>query len=239
MRVTTDNDVVTVRLDRPAKRNAITSAMYAALADALTAADRAGAAAVVLTGTGGAFTAGSDLQDMAANPPVGDAPPPVRFLAALSTLRAVLVAAIDGPAIGVGTTLLLHCDLVYATQRSTFRLPFVPLGLVPEAASTLLLPRLVGHQRATELMLFGDTFDAAEARRMGLVTALAQDADELARLVAERTSRIAALPRAAVHAAKSLLVDDAATTVSARLDLDRRVLQGLLATAVPPGHDPR
>ena len=159
VRVTTDSDVVTVRLDRPAKRNAITSAMYAALADALTAADRAGAAAVVLTGTGGAFTAGNDLQDMAENPPVGDAPPPVRFLAALSTLRAVLVAAIDGPGDrGRAPPLLLHCDLVYATQRSTFRLPVrATSGWCPEAASTLLLPRLVGHQRATELMLFGET----------------------------------------------------------------------------------
>jgi enoyl-CoA hydratase/carnithine racemase len=198
VRVTADGDVVTVRLDRPAKRNAITSAMYAALADALTAADRAGAAAVVLTGTGGAFTAGNDLQDMAENPPVGDNPPPVRFLAALSTLRA-------------------------------------PLGLVPEAASTLLLPRLAGHQRAAELMLFGETFDPAEAHRIGLVTALAPDVDELTRLVAERTGRLAALPRAAVHAAKSLLVDHSATTVATRLDLDRRVLQELLATAVPPG----
>ena len=109
----------------------------------------------------------------------------------------------------------------------------MPLGLVPEAASTLLLPRLVGHQRATELMLFGDPFDAAEAHRIGLVTALADDAGELDRLVAERTGRIAALPRAAVHATKALLTDDTATTVTARFDLDRRVLQGLLAADRP------
>jgi enoyl-CoA hydratase/carnithine racemase len=226
--VTTDGDVVTIRLNRPEKRNAITSAMYAALADELAAADRAEAAVVVLTGTGAAFTAGNDLRDMAENPPVGDDPPPVRFLEALTALRAVLVAAVDGPAVGVGTTVLLHCDLAYATARSTFRLPFVALGLVPEAASTLLLPRLVGHQRAAELMLFGEVFDAAEAHRMGMITAVADDADELARLVAERTGRLAEMSRAALHATKSLLVDDTATTVAARLDLDRRVLQKLL-----------
>ncbi|MFC4945161.1 enoyl-CoA hydratase-related protein [Pseudonocardia sp. GCM10023141] len=220
--------VVTIRLNRPVKRNAVTSAMYAQLADALAAADRAEAAAVVLTGAGGAFTAGNDLRDMVENPPVGDDPPPVRFLAALTALRAVLIAAVDGPAVGVGTTVLLHCDLVYATAASTFRLPFVELGLVPEAASTLLLPRLVGHQRAAELMLFGERFDAAAAHRMGLVTGVVADAGELDAVVAQRTERLAALPHAARYATKALLVDDTATTVATRLDLDRRVLQSLL-----------
>lgn len=224
--VSTQHDVVTIRLNRPAKRNAITMAMYATLADALT--DAADAAVVVLTGAGGAFTAGNDLRDMVENPPVGDNPPPVRFLTALTTLRAVLVAAVDGPAVGVGTTVLLHCDLAYATARSTFRLPFTQLGLVPEAASTLLLPRLVGHQRAAELMLFGETFDAAEALRLGLVTGVADDAAALEALVAERAATLADLPRGGLHATKALLVDDTATTVAARLDLDRRVLQSLL-----------
>ncbi len=231
--VSSSADVVTVRLDRPEKRNAITSAMYAGIADALRAADGAGAAVVVLTGSGGSFTAGTDLADMAATPPVGDDPPPVRFLAALVALRAVLVAAVDGPAIGVGTTVLLHCDLVYATARSTFRLPFVDLGLVPEAASTLLLPRLVGRQRAAELMLLGERIDCAEALRMGLVSAVADDADGLGTLVADRTAALAAKPRAALHATKALLTDTTATTVDTRLDLDRRVLQALLAGAGP------
>lgn len=220
--------VTTIRITRPAKRNAITSAMYATLANALDDAERDCAAVVVLTGSGGVFTAGNDLGDMAENPPLGDDPPPVRFLAALTALRAVLVAAVDGPAIGIGTTALLHCDLVYATARSTFRLPFVELGLVPEAASTLLLPRLVGHQRAAELMLFGDTVDAAEAHRLGLVTAVVEDADALDAMVAHRTARLAAAPITALRATKTLLVDDTAPTVATRLDLDRRVLQGLL-----------
>jgi enoyl-CoA hydratase/carnithine racemase len=231
--VTTAGDVVTIRLCRPAKRNAITAAMYTALADALIAAESAGAAVVVLSGEGDAFTAGNDLQDMRDNPPVGDNPPPVRFLSAVRALGAVLVAAVDGPAIGVGTTVLLHCDLVYATERSTFRLPFVDLGLVPEAASTLLLPRLVGHQRAAELMLFGERFDAAAAGAAGLVTAVVADTAALDQLVAERTAALAAKPRAALRAIKSLLVDTTAPTVAQRLDLDRRVLQSLLPPASP------
>jgi enoyl-CoA hydratase/carnithine racemase len=223
-------DVVTIRLNRPEKRNAITAAMYARLAAELTAADAAGAAVVVLAGAGGAFTAGNDLRDMAEHPPIGDDPPPVRFLSALAGLRAVLVAAVDGPAIAVGTTVLLHCDLVYATARSTFGLPFVDLGLVPEAASTLLLPRLVGHQRAAELMLLGERFDAAQAHRLGIVTAVVDTLDELRHLIDERTGRLAGKPRAALHATKGLLTDSTACTVPDRLALDRRVLQNLLAT---------
>ena len=226
--VSATGGVVTIRLNRPAKRNAITSAMYTTLADELAAADQAEAAVVVLTGAGESFTAGNDLRDMAENPPVGDDPPPVRFLRALTALRAVRVAAVDGPAVGVGTTVLLHCDLVYATARSRFRLPFVELGLVPEAASTLLLPRLTGHQRAAELMLFAEWFDVTEAHRMGLVTQVVEDAEALSSLVQQRSTQLAGQPRAALLATKALLVDDTATTVAARLDLDRRVLQGLL-----------
>src|SRR5882757_11160131 len=227
--VRTAPGVRTVRLTRPAKRNAITSAMYAALADALRAADADDdVRVVVLTGSGGSFTAGNDLADMAANPPLGDDAPPLRFLDALAALRPVLVAAVDGPAIGVGTTVLLHCDLVYATARSTFRLPFVNLGLVPEAASTLLLPRLVGAQKAAELMLFGEPFDAEAARAMGLVTTVVPDADALAAVVAERTAALRDKPREALLAVKALLRDETATTVPARLKLDSRVLRGLI-----------
>jgi len=226
----------TLRLSRPAKRNAITSAMYAALADALRAADADDdVRVVVLTGSGGSFTAGNDLADMAANPPLGDDAPPLRFLAALSTLRPVLVAAVDGPAIGVGTTVLPHCDLVYATVTSTFRLPFVNLGLVPEAAATLLLPRLVGPGKAAELALFGEPFDAAEAHRLGLVTALAPDRAALDVLVAERAGTLAGKPADAVRETKRLLRDETAVTVAQRLDLDRRVLQRLLDAQIRAG----
>ena len=224
--VISDGDVVTIRLNRPEKRNAITTAMYAQLADALAKTD--GAAVVVLTGAGGAFTAGNDIKDMLANPVRGADSPPGRFLQAVTSLRAVLIAAIDGPAIGIGSTVLLHCDLAYATTRSIFGFPFVNLGLVPEAASTLLLPRLTGHQKAAELMLLGERFGADEALRVGLVTALVDSVDELDALVAERTAALTAQPREALLAARALLHDQSALTVGSRLELDRAVMQGLI-----------
>lgn len=213
--------------------------MYTVLADALTDAEASGAAVVVLEGAGGAFTAGNDLSDMRDHPPVGENPPPVRFLSALCALGAVLVAAVDGPAIGVGTTVLLQCDLVYATARSTFCLPFVDLGMVPEAASTLLLPRLVGHQRAADLMFFGERFDAATAANLGIVTQVVTDGSALSQLVTERTAALAAKPRAALRATKALLLDRTAPTVPQRLELDRRVLQSLLSTWADPGRSSR
>lgn len=227
--VSADGDVVTIRLNRPEKRNAITTAMYARLADELTTAADAGI--VVLTGAGGSFTAGNDLKDMAANPARGGDSPPGRFLQALTSLRSVLVAAVDGPALGIGSTALLHCDLVYATTRSLFGFPFVDLGLVPEAASTLLLPRLTGHQKAAELMLLGDRFGADEALRIGLVTGVVDSAADLDALVATRTAALAAKPRAALLACRALLRDETATTLRSRLELDRTVFLDLLANS--------
>ncbi len=232
--VVADGEVVTIRLDRPEKRNAITTAMYARLADEFSKADADGAAVVVLTGAGGSFTAGNDLKDMAANPVRGADSPPGRFLQALTGLRPVLVAAVDGPALGIGTTVLLHCDLVYATSRSFFGFPFVDLGLVPEAASTLLLPRLIGHQKAAELMLLGERFSAEEALRLGVVTAVLESPEELQTCVAERTAALAAKPREALLAARALLRDETAPTVASRLELDRAVFLTLLAAMRAP-----
>lgn len=222
-------DVLTIRLNRPEKRNAITTAMYVRLADEFERAVDSDAAVVVLTGAGGAFTAGNDLQDMATNRVRTDDAPQQRFLQSLTRLRAVFVAAVDGPAVGIGSTVLLHCDLVYATRRSIFAFPFVDIGLVPEAASSLLLPRLTGHQKAAELMLLGERISAEEAQRIGLVTALVDTAEELEVLVAERTAALAAKPRAALLAARALLHDQTALTVPARLELDRVVFGELLA----------
>lgn len=164
------NYVATIRLNRGAKRNALTTAMFARLADVLgeiqAAAD---VRIVVLTGSDGSFTAGNDLADMAQADDLGEHSAPRRFLDALVALPQVLVVGVAGPAIGVGTTVLLHADLVYATASSLFAMPFVNLGLVPEAASTILLPAAVGHVRAAELLLFGEKFTAAEAMHWGLV----------------------------------------------------------------------
>src|ERR1700682_1942778 len=145
--------IATLTLSRPDKHNAITASMYAALAEGIERAESAdGVRVSVLFGEGKAFTAGNDLSDFINDPPIGNDTPVAHFLQRLSTTAKPVVAAVGGAAIGIGTTMLLHCDLVVASRRSWFQLPFVKLGLVPEAATSLLLPRLIGYQRAAELL---------------------------------------------------------------------------------------
>lgn len=197
--------VAEIVFDRPDKRNAITVAMYAAMADALDAAEADPAVRVVLFhGRGGAFTAGNDLADFLAQPTDDPNRPVFRFLRLLSGARKPLVAAVHGPAVGIGTTMLLHCDFVLAAEDARFALPFVNLGLVPEAASSLLLPRLAGYQRAAEMLMLGEPFDAATAHRFGLVGKVlpATDLLEAARALAVR---LAVRPPEALRATKALL----------------------------------
>ena len=201
---------------RPDKRNAITVAMYAAMAEALEAAEANPAVRVVLfRGSGGAFTAGNDLKDFLAQPPDAPDRPVFRFLRALAGARKVLVAAVEGPAIGIGTTMLLHCDFVLSAADARFQLPFVNLGLVPEAASSLLLPRLAGYQRAAELLLLGDPFDAATAQRIGLVGRVLPASDLLA-AARDLAGRLAAKAPEALRAAKALL-KSGSTSVTERI----------------------
>ena len=160
--------------------------------------------AIVLTGTGDAFTSGNDLHDFVAQPPSGPEAPVFRFLTALANSPVPLVAAVNGLAIGIGTTLLLHCDLVVADETARFQLPFIDLGLVPEAASSLLLPRLVGPRVAAELLLLGAPFDAARARELGIVNAVApQGGAERQALAWART--LAAKAPTALRLSKQLL----------------------------------
>ena len=194
-----------VLFDRPAKKNAFTGDLYAALADALAgAASDPDIGAVLLRGAGGLFTAGNDIGDFLRAPPTGDDAPVRRFLDTLAVLDKPVVAAVSGLAIGVGTTMLLHCDLVYAAPNATFRTPFVDLGLVPEAGSSLLLPALVGQARAARMLLLGEPIDAATALDWGLVGAVvpADRLDETARSAAVALAR---KPRGAVVATKRLL----------------------------------
>lgn len=197
--------ILTVTFNRPDKKNALTSAMYATLADALEAADTDPAVRVILfTGNGGAFTSGNDLQDFLNNPPQGDNTPVFRFLRAISTASKPLVAAVSGAAVGVGTTMLLHCDLVYAGESAKLSLPFVNLALVPEAASSLLLPAMIGHHRAAELLMLGEAFTPATAKDYGIVNAIYPDD----RLLAEATAvaaKLAAKPPTALRLTKQLL----------------------------------
>jgi enoyl-CoA hydratase/carnithine racemase len=200
-----DGAVLTITMSRPDKKNALTHAMYAAIADALgVAAAEAAIRVILITGTADAFTAGNDLGDfVSATPGSGDAPV-LRFLAALSSADKPVVAAVNGLAVGVGTTMLLHCDLVYAARSATFSVPFVNLALVPEAASSLLLPRRIGHARAAELFLLGGRLDAAEAAATGLVTAVFDDGALMAEAL-KRAHALAGKAASAVRATKALM----------------------------------
>jgi enoyl-CoA hydratase/carnithine racemase len=203
--VRAEQAILHIRLDRPEKKNALTVAMYSAVADALARAEAEEAIRVVtITGSGDSFTAGNDILDFLENPPSSDDSPVWRFLIGIATAKKPIIAAVNGLAVGVGVTLLLHCDLVYASRAATFQMPFVNLGILPEAASTLLLPRSIGHQRAAELLMLGERFDAESAYRFGLVNALLPP-EGLAAAVAERAATLAAKPPSAIRTVKSLL----------------------------------
>jgi enoyl-CoA hydratase/carnithine racemase len=195
----------TLVFNRPTKKNALTVEMYATLAERLDeAAGAAAVRAVVITGAGDAFTSGNDLGDFMAHPRMDADHHVVKFLKALVRFPKPIVAAVNGVAIGIGTTMLLHCDLVLSAASARFQLPFVKLGLSPEGGSSLLLPRLAGFQRASELLLWGEPFDAAAAYRVGLVNDVYPEG-ELAQKVAARIEKLLELPPQAVAAAKELL----------------------------------
>jgi len=195
----------TLLFSRPAKKNALTVAMYATLAERLDeAAAEPEVRAVIMTGAGDAFTSGNDLGDFMAHPSMDADHHVVKFLRALVRFPKPIVAAVNGVAIGIGTTMLLHCDLVLSASSARFQLPFVKLGLSPEGGSSLLLPRLAGFQRASELLMWGEPFDAATAYRLGLVNDVYPEA-ELGRQVAARIEKVLALPPEAVRAAKELV----------------------------------
>jgi enoyl-CoA hydratase/carnithine racemase len=196
-----------LRLTRPDKRNALTQDMYRTLSDALEAGDGDDAIRVrVLLGSGGHFTGGNDIADFLATAKGEQGPPRevLRFIEVLPRLNKPLIAGVDGQAIGIGTTLLLHCDLVYATPRATFATPFLDLGLVPEAASSLLIPQVMGYARAFEMLVLGETFTAARACDAGLINALV-DPDALEVHVLSMAARIAKKPPQALLAAKRLM----------------------------------
>jgi len=231
VRVTRDGGILTIRLDRAEKKNALTVAMYQAMADALKEADGDdGIRVVLIAAEGDTFTAGNDLGDFMSRPPTGPDSPVLQFLGALASASKPLVAAVDGAAVGVGLTMLLHSDLVYASERASFRTPFVDLGLVPEAASSLLLPRLIGHQRAARMLLLCDPVDAAEAHALGLVAAVVpvEDLEATARRACER---LAQKPPGAVRHTKALLREAGHATVHERIAHEAQIFASRLASA--------
>jgi enoyl-CoA hydratase/carnithine racemase len=212
-----DGPVLRIQINRPDKKNALTADMYAAIADALSGADAdPGVRAVLIHGAGDVFTAGNDLQDFLANAPRYTDAPVFRFLNAISHVQKPLVAAVNGVAVGVGTTLLLHCDLVYAAEGTKFALPFVNLGLCPEAASSFLLPAIVGYQRAAELLLLGEPFDAQKAWQLGIVTEVVPAGEVLARATAA-AQKLVEKPAASVRITKQLMKRTWMPTIEATL----------------------
>ena len=209
--------VMSIAFDRPEKKNAINAAMYRAMADAL---ERAGedpaVRCVLLHGSDAVFTAGNDVTDFLQSPPQGEESHVVRFLRGLATCPKPMLAAVNGAAIGIGTTMLLHCDLVYAGESAAFSTPFAQLGLCPEAASSLLFPALAGYQRAAEKLLLGEPFGAHEAREMGLVLRVLPDAETLA-FARSQAARLVAMPPAALRATKRLMKRASVEAVAAQM----------------------
>jgi len=205
IRTVNTNGVAVIEIARPEKKNALTQAMYTAMAEAIAAADAdAAIRAVLITGQPGIFTSGNDLEDFMTRPPQGEDSPVFHFMKALAECGKPVVAAVTGGAIGIGTTMLLHCDLVYVSDEARLAMPFVGLGLVPEYASSLLVTQRVGHAKATELLLLGEPFNGEAAVEMGIANAVLPAAEVVnhARRMAERFN---ALPPGAVRESKALM----------------------------------
>lgn len=221
--ISRDGAVQIIRLARVEKKNAITAAMYDAMTDALEGAGRSDdVAASVFLGAPEIFSAGNDIADFIRAVTTGaGAGAAMRFIKALASSARPLMAGVDGLAVGVGATLLLHCDYVLASPRALIRTPFVALGLVPEAASSLLAPRLMGHRRAFELLVMGRDLSAESAREAGLVNALVEPEALEANLL-DAALALAKLPREAVLASRRLMKGDA-SEVLARIDAESAV----------------
>ena len=197
--------ILRVELNRPEKMNALTSSMYIELADIFSDAAKDESIRVVLWhGAGKSFSAGNDVKDFLEHPPGPGESPQSRLMKALVDFEKSLIAAVQGAAIGGGTTMLLHCDFVYAGESTKFQMPFINLALVPEFGSSWLVPSAIGHIRAAELILLGSPFNASRAEELGLVTQVVPDQNLLQ--VATETARIlAAKPAGALQASKRLL----------------------------------
>ena len=212
-----DAGVMTLTINRLDKKNSITAAMYALMADALESAHHdAAVRAVVIQGHESIFSAGNDISDFLNNPPSTADSPVFRFLRGISSFTKPIVAAVCGPAVGIGTTLLLHCDLVYAGDNAAFSMPFVNLGLCPEAASSLLVPQLMGYPRAAEALLLGEPFMAETALEIGLINRIVPPA-EVNALAQQQARKLAAKPMSSLIETKRLMKKGNATGVAERM----------------------
>ncbi len=222
--------VLALGLNRPAQRNALTPELYLALAQALADADtNAEVRCVLLFGHGAGFCAGNDIGQFAAHGASTEERPSAHFMRALMALRKPVVAAVEGHAVGIGATLLLHCDFVYAAQDAQLRFPFVQLGLCPEFASTLLLDQRVGHARAAELLLLGEPCGADQALQLGLVNAVFARGEVLPNAT-EIARRRARLPADALQTSKSLMLAGQTQACERQIAREREEFSRLLAS---------
>lgn len=219
--------ILCVTFDRPEKKNAVNRAMYLAATGALRSADAdPSIGAIVFSGSGCTFTAGNDIADFVEPDAQPGEFPAFTFIKALAACETPLIAAIEGLAIGIGATMMLHCDLVYAAPGTVFRFPFVDLGVVPEAASSLLLPRRIGMAKASELVLLAEPFGAEEALRLGLINAIVPSS-ELRGFAMDRAGRVAAKPRAALAVTRKLLRRNGAE-IQARIEEETRLFHAAM-----------
>jgi enoyl-CoA hydratase/carnithine racemase len=222
--------IMTIAFNRPEKKNAITAAMYQAMADAIKEAESDPALRVILiTGTPEVFTAGNDLEDfMKYSSTLTEDSPVTQFMRALAGAVKPVVVAVAGVAVGIGTTMLMHCDLVYAADNAKFSMPFTQLGLCPEFASSLLLPQIAGYPRAAEKLMLGEAFSAAEAYEMGLVSKLVP-AVELVEFAQVQAARLAALPAASLRVTKRLMKQANTEVIQLRMQEENRLFGQMLS----------
>jgi enoyl-CoA hydratase/carnithine racemase len=225
------DSVLRICIDRPEKKNALTRDMYTAMAEAVEQAEANPEVRVMLLhGNGDSFTAGNDLQDFMANPWKGqDVPPAVRFMLTVARAKKPVMVAIQGSTVGIGVTILLHCDLVYAADNAKLMMPFVNLGIIPEAGSTLMVPALMGHQRAAELFLLGTPITAQRAYELGLVNAVVPP-EKLMETAMGTAQALAEKPAAAIRATKELMKKPAAAEVERVIQEELKELAERLAS---------
>jgi enoyl-CoA hydratase/carnithine racemase len=225
--VSVQDRVLSIRLDRLEKKNAITRGMYVGMIEALQQAEAdANVRVVLISGTPECFTAGNDLMDFAAAKP-GETSPAITYLQTLAAAQKPVIAAVGGVAVGIGTTMLLHCDLVYSATDARFQLPFVNLGLCPEAGSSVMLPELMGHRRAAELLFFGEPFNAEAAHAMGIVNAVVPGSELLATATA-KAQALAEKPPSALRITKALLKRGPAGAISDAMAAETEKFAALL-----------
>ncbi len=209
VKTSVEDSILTIKINRPEKKNSLTMDMYATMAKAINdAGNNPEVNVIVITGEGDSFCAGNDVKDFRDNPPTAENNPTLQFLEAITNAKLPLVAEVNGLAVGVGVTMLLHCDFVYVLDGAKLSLPFVNLGLVPEAASSMLLPNLVGHQKAAELLMLGESFTAKDAKEMGLVNAVC-NSYELHNTAMNTAEKLASKPRSTLLEIKALMRRDA------------------------------